>query len=69
LILRDIFPEWALDLGLMKRGLAYRFFKWIEANQYETADTIGVQIVKNIQYFKNWPKFNAKKRGIAKLDL
>jgi glycosyltransferase involved in cell wall biosynthesis len=60
LILRDIFPEWALDLGLMKRGLAYRFFKWIEANQYETADTIGVQTVKNIQYFKNWSKLNAK---------
>ena len=29
LILRDIFPEWALDLGLMRQGLAYRFFKWI----------------------------------------
>jgi glycosyltransferase involved in cell wall biosynthesis len=60
LILRDIFPEWALDLGLMRRGLAYRFFKWIEASQYKIADTIGVQAANNIQYLKNWPPFNLK---------
>ena len=60
LILRDIFPEWALDLGLMRRGLAYRFLKWIEASQYKIADTIGVQAANNIQYFKNRPPFNIK---------
>ena len=60
LILRDIFPEWALDLGLMRRGLAYRFFKWIEASQYKIADTIGVQAANNIQYLKNWSPFNLK---------
>lgn len=60
LILRDIFPEWALDLGLMRRGLAYRFFKRIEASQYKIADTIGVQAANNIQYLKNWPPFDIK---------
>jgi glycosyltransferase involved in cell wall biosynthesis len=60
LILRDIFPEWAVDLGLMRRGLAYYFFKWVEANQYMIADTIGVQTVKNIQYFADSAKFNTK---------
>ncbi|QWD62371.1 glycosyltransferase family 4 protein [Polynucleobacter sp. MWH-UH25E] len=60
LILRDIFPEWALDLGLIGKGIAYRFFKWIEASQYKIADTIGVQASKNIEYFKSWPKFNSK---------
>ncbi len=60
LILRDIFPDWALDLGLIKRGLAYRFFKWIEANQYRIADTIGVQAFNNIHYFKSRPKFCKK---------
>ncbi|MBU3538257.1 glycosyltransferase family 4 protein [Polynucleobacter sp. UK-Gri1-W3] len=60
LILRDIFPEWALDLGLMRKGIAYRFFKWIEASQYKIADTIGVQAGKNIEYFKSWPQFNSK---------
>lgn len=60
LILRDIFPEWALDLGLIRKGIAYRFFKWIEASQYKIADTIGVQAGKNIEYFKSWPQFNSK---------
>jgi glycosyltransferase involved in cell wall biosynthesis len=60
LILRDIFPEWALDLGLMRKGIAYRFFKWIEASQYKIADTIGVQAGNNIEYFKSWPQFNSK---------
>src|SRR5438445_5697034 len=43
LILRDIFPEWAVDLGLLKRGLAYRFFKRIERQQHAAADIIGIQ--------------------------
>lgn len=60
LILRDIFPEWALDLGLMRRGFIYKFFKWIEVNQYIIADTIGVQTSKNIQYFKNWSRLRKK---------
>jgi hypothetical protein len=25
LILRDIFPEWLIDLGIMKKGVAYFF--------------------------------------------
>ena len=52
LIIRDIFPEWALDLGLMRRGLAYAFFKFIARRQYETADIIGVQSPGNLAYFK-----------------
>jgi hypothetical protein len=43
LILRDIFPEWAVDMGLLRKGLAYRFFKGIEWIQYAVADVIGVQ--------------------------
>ena len=51
LVLRDIFPEWAADLGIMRRGLPYRFFKAIERFQYSVADTIGVQTPANLQYF------------------
>jgi glycosyltransferase involved in cell wall biosynthesis len=54
LILRDIFPEWAADMGLMGRGLPYRFFKWIEAGQYAVADTIGVQCHANLAYLAAW---------------
>mgnify|MGYP001242278056 CR=1 FL=1 len=48
LILRDIFPEWALDLGLIRNGIAYAFFKSIANFQYSVADTIGVQTKSNL---------------------
>ena len=34
LIIRDIFPEWAVDMGLMGRGLPYRFFGAVARYQY-----------------------------------
>jgi glycosyltransferase involved in cell wall biosynthesis len=52
LILRDIFPDWALDLGLIKKGLAYKFLKMVEIFQYRQADIIGVQSPNNLKYFK-----------------
>lgn len=48
LILRDIFPDWAVDSGVLRRGLVYRFFKWIERYQYGVADVIGVQSPGNV---------------------
>ena len=51
LIVRDIFPEWAVNLGLMKRGLAYWLFKLAEYSQYKVANTIGVQTDGNVKYF------------------
>ena len=51
LIIRDIFPEWAVDMGLLRRGLAYRFFKVVERYQYSVADVIGVQTLANLSYF------------------
>ena len=52
LILRDIFPEWALDLGLMRKGIAYYFFKSVAYFQYYVADYIGVQTKSNLEYFR-----------------
>lgn len=54
LIIRDIFPEWAVDMGLMGRGLAYRFFDLIARYQYSVADVIGVQTPGNKGYFNAW---------------
>lgn len=51
LILRDIFPEWAVDMGLMGRGLPYRLFKKVANYQYSVADVIGVQTAGNLGYF------------------
>lgn len=47
LILRDLFPDWAVDAGVMRRGLAYRFLKRVERAQYAAADVIGVQTSAN----------------------
>ena len=51
LIIRDIFPEWAVDMGLMGRGLPYRFFRSVAKFQYSVADVIGVQTPGNLAYF------------------
>lgn len=54
LIIRDIFPEWAVDMGLMGRGLPYRFFDAVARYQYSVADVIGVQTPGNQRYFDRW---------------
>lgn len=54
LIIRDIFPEWAVDMGLMGRGLPYRFFAAVARYQYSVADVIGVQTPGNLGYFSHW---------------
>lgn len=55
LIIRDIFPDWAVDMGLMgRRGLPYRFFNAVAHYQYSVADVIGVQTPGNSEYFYQW---------------
>ena len=66
LILRDIFPEWANDLGLIKKSLPYYFFKFIASLQYFAANSIGVQSESNIKYVKDW--INDKCRSIEVLE-
>jgi glycosyltransferase involved in cell wall biosynthesis len=62
LIVRDIFPEWAVDMEILRKGLVYRFFKMVERYQYSVADTIGVQSVSNLGYFAEWKKTNPDRR-------
>jgi len=52
LILRDIFPQWAVDAGVLRRGPAYWFFRRKELAQYRAADVIGVQSPANLAYFE-----------------
>ena len=54
LIIRDIFPDWAVDMGLMGRGLPYLFFDAVARYQYSVADVIGVQTPSNRRYFDRW---------------
>lgn len=62
LVLRDIFPDWALDLGLMKRGLPYYILKLVEYYQYKIGDAIGIQAPGNFKFFNTrlLKKFNSK---------
>ena len=50
LILRDIFPAWALDLGVLKPGPIYQFFKLIERQQHAAADVVAVQSPSNLDF-------------------
>lgn len=56
LILRDIFPDWAVDMGLMHRGVIYWILRIIANYQYFVADTIGIQSKGNLAYFAHWSK-------------
>lgn len=51
LILRDIFPDWAVDVGVIKKGPPYFFFKLVQKYQYSIATVIGVQSPGNLIYF------------------
>jgi glycosyltransferase involved in cell wall biosynthesis len=53
LILRDIFPKWAVDAGVLREGMLYRYLKRKEQEQYVTADVIGVEAFGNLSYFEN----------------
>jgi hypothetical protein len=51
LILRDIFPQNAVDLRFISRfGLIYGFFRALEKWTYATADRIGCMSVGNVSY-------------------
>lgn len=65
LIIRDIFPQWAADLGLIRKGIPYFFFKLVANYQYSLADIIGVQTRGNLIYFETWK--NNKKGSLEVL--
>jgi len=54
LILRDVFPQWTLDNGLMKNySPVYGYFKFFEWINYKNADKIGVMSPSNLEFFGN----------------
>ena len=53
LIVRDLFPKWSVDLGLIKSGsLIHKFFQFIEFKLYRAVDIIGVQTESNFKHFE-----------------
>jgi glycosyltransferase involved in cell wall biosynthesis len=51
LVVRDIFPEWAADLGLMRKGPHYWMFKAFARLQYAVSDRIGIEAPSNRKFF------------------
>jgi glycosyltransferase involved in cell wall biosynthesis len=52
MLLRDFFPQWVVDNGMLKEGSPItRFFRFFEKLNYEAADVIALQSPKNIEWF------------------
>lgn len=52
LILRDFFPQWAIDQKLIREGTAIeKYFRYFENKNYAVADTIGIMSPKNLEWF------------------
>lgn len=64
LILRDIFPQWVIDNGMLKENsLITKYFKYFESINYNSADIIGLMSQENL----NW--FNQKHNNRYKTEL
>lgn len=53
-IIRDIFPKWTLDAGLLKKGLLYKYLKHVERDLYGSSDVIGIEAKSDLEYFENY---------------
>ena len=54
LILRDLFPQWAIDQKLIRQGsVLEKYFRYFEKINYAVADTIGLMSKKNLEWFKD----------------
>ena len=54
LILRDIFPQWIIDLKILdRRNPIYFIFKYYEKVLYANSSKIGIQSQNNIKYFNS----------------
>ncbi len=61
LILRDIFPQWAIDNGILrKNSLITKYFKYFEKVNYDNADVVGLMSEKNLDWFKSYYKTEKK---------
>lgn len=63
LLLKDIFPQNAVDLKMMKpKGIFYKYFRRKEILLYKISDYIGCMSPENVKYLlKNNPQIDAQK--------
>ena len=57
LVLRDFFPQWVIDQGILSRFSPITlFFRFFERWNYCVADTIGIMSPKNLAWFETHTK-------------
>lgn len=63
LLLKDIFPQNAVDMGMIKEGgLLHTYFKWQEKKLYRLSDMIGCMSPANVAYLKSHhPEISCRK--------
>lgn len=62
LIVRDIFPLWLLNAGILqKSALSYKLLNWVAALQFQSADRIYVQTKSDEQLIKKEYSISGKK--------
>ena len=67
LLLKDIFPQNAVDLNILKdRGLLYNFFRYKEKKLYKLSDYIGTMSKANSDYIKKHNSF--RKNQIVEIN-
>ncbi|WP_214821099.1 MULTISPECIES: glycosyltransferase family 4 protein [unclassified Exiguobacterium] len=70
LLLKDIFPQNAVDLGMISKsgfsGLLYYYFRWKEKKLYTISDHIGCMSLANVRYIlQENKKINSNKVEIC----
>lgn len=70
LLLKDIFPQNAVDIGILKkngiRGVFYRYFRNQEKKLYAVSDYIGCMSQANVEYIRRHnPELNSRKIEIC----
>lgn len=70
LMLKDIFPQNAVDLGMVKKsgitGVVYKYFRRKEKSLYRVSDYIGCMSQANIDYvLKHNPEVDANRVGLC----
>ena len=61
LILRDIFPQWSVDLNIIQKGsFSNMILNFFENLQYKVADKIGVNSESNLSYFEKNENYSKK---------
>ncbi|MBD1573261.1 glycosyltransferase family 4 protein [Vibrio sp. S17_S38] len=53
LVLRDLFPQWAIDAGMIRSGsMIEKYFRYFEHVSYKQADMIGLMSERNVEVFQ-----------------